>query len=112
MNLGLLLKMLGVKVTPEQIAAIEAIIPQIPGKIQQTINVINAALQNFDERLQILEDRQLKHRDWLENRLMILEYRLLEEYAGRNDGDEGSDIRPAGIGATQRAIERSGGNHN
>jgi len=108
MNLGLLLKMLGVKVTPEQIAAIEAIIPQIPGKIQQTINVVNAALQNFDERLRVLEDRQLKHREWLESRLLLLEFRILEEYARRNDGDNGSDIRPAGIGATQRTIERTG----
>lgn len=94
MNLGLLLKMLGVKVTPEQIAAIEAIIPQIPGKIQQTINVINAALQNFDARLRALE----------QNQLIIL--KQLEDIrdGGRNNSDDGGDIRPAGIGATERAI--------
>ena len=89
--------MLGVKVTPEQVAAIEAIIPQIPGKIQQTINVVNAALQNFDERLRNIEA----------NQFLVLS--LLEDLRnGRIDSDNGGDTRAAGIGATESAYHRIG----
>jgi DNA repair exonuclease SbcCD nuclease subunit len=51
MNLGMILKMLGVKVAPEQLAQLEAIIPQIPAKISEVIAYLNGAIKNFDDRL-------------------------------------------------------------
>ncbi len=93
MNLGLLLKMLGVKVTPEQVAMIEAIIPQVPGKIQQVVTVINGSLQNFDHRLRALETQESLNAACLVRILEILEH-------GRNDND---NTLSAGTGATERA---------
>ncbi len=93
MNLGLLLKMLGVKVTPEQIAMIEAIIPQIPGRIQQAVTVINGSLQNFDQRLKAIEEALAA-----QNALLI---GVMGAINGRQD--DGDSAIPAGIGATQRA---------
>lgn len=57
MNKGLImmLKALGVEITPEQIAMIQAIIPQIPGKINEAAEIINRTLQNFDARLRAIE---------------------------------------------------------
>jgi len=55
MNLATILKMLGVKIPPDKMAAIEAFIPQIPVKGQQVIDGVNFALKNFDERLRALE---------------------------------------------------------
>src|SRR5579864_1995667 len=99
MNLAFILKALGVKVSPEQVAAIEALIPQIPGKIQQTIEVINAALQNFDHRLMVLET-EIK---WLKqtgetDRVMLA--RILEVCHGRDDSE--GDYSSTEIGATER----------
>ncbi len=94
MNLGLLLKMLGVKVTPEQVAMIEAIIPQVPGKIQQIVTVINGSLHNFDQRLRALEENQ--------RALMTVCIRLLEVINAGSDSS-GDTALPAGSGATERA---------
>jgi hypothetical protein len=55
MNLATILKMLGVKIPPDKMAALEAFIPQIPMKGQQVIDGVNFALKNFDERLKALE---------------------------------------------------------
>lgn len=92
MNLSLLLKALGVKITREQVAAIEAMIPQIPGKIQEVIGIINNSLQNFDSRLKILE-QQIE--------LLRVEVRI---YGSRDDSDDDGVTKPAGIGATQRTL--------
>ncbi len=94
MNLGLLLKMLGVKVTPEQVAMIEAIIPQVPGKIQQIVAVVNGSLQNFDMRLRALEENQ--------RALMTICIRLLE-VINAGSGSSSDTTISAGIGATERA---------
>lgn len=81
MNLGMLLKMLGVKISPEDLAKVEAIIPQIPARAQQLIAFAN----NLDARLKSVERKQVE---------------ILEALHGSD-----SDTRPAGAGATQRAIE-------
>ena len=80
MDLGTILKVLGVKIPPETIKQIEAMAPQIPGRVVQAIAVINS----FDARLARMEEA-------LER---------IEVYVGSSD-----DInRPAGVGATQRAL--------
>lgn len=86
MNLGAILKMLGIKVPPETVGQIEAILPRVPAIVQQTIASVNGALKVYDERLARIETLQLK---------------ILEKLDEHN-----SDTRPAGIGGTQRAIER------
>ena len=67
MNFGLIAKMLGLKLTPEQIAQVDAIVPQIPGKLQECVALINT----FDARLKALSDGQAK---------------ILEVLNGRNNG--------------------------
>ena len=115
MNLAFILKSFGVKITSEQVAAIEALIPQIPGKIQQTIEVINAALANFDQRLKALEQDQNDTMDYLCREFArVLEgqwdiIKQVEDSHGRNDSD--GDTRSAGIGATERARNLSGNSH-
>jgi hypothetical protein len=89
MNLGAILKMLGIKVPPEVVGQIEAILPKLPAIIQQSIATINGALRTYDERLTNIEQTQL---------------RILEELQNVNSSE-----RPAGIGATQRAFESGNG---
>lgn len=100
MNLGALLKMLGIKVPPEVVKQIEAMIPQLPGKVQETIVLINAAVQNFDGRLRQIELVQKGHSSLLVS--------ILEELHGQRNNRDSDDARPAGIGATQRELERVG----
>lgn len=85
MNLGAILKMLGIKIPPETLKQIEEMIPQVPRIVQQTIATVNFSLKSYDERLKVIEETQLK---------------ILEKLDERD-----SDTRPAGIGATQRALE-------
>ena len=60
MNLGIILKMLGVKFAPEHVARIEEMIPQVPAKVNQAIAVMNGALRNFDDRLKAIENKQIE----------------------------------------------------
>jgi hypothetical protein len=94
MNLGSVLKMLGVKIEPVVIAKIEAAIPQMPA----LVNAVVARVNTFDERIRFIEIKQAACEDLL---LRIL--REVESGRFEFDGD-----RPAGIGATQRAIESVG----
>ena len=57
MNRGMqiLLKSLGLEVTPETLAMLSALLPQIPAKINEVITHVNATLQNFDQRLKTIE---------------------------------------------------------
>lgn len=87
MNLGSILKMMGVKVAPEHVAKAEEIIPQLPGLINRIVQTFNSTIKNFDDRLARIEAALLR----IEN--------------GNNGSD---DTRPAGVGATQRVIERNG----
>jgi hypothetical protein len=97
MNLGGILKMLGIKISPETTAQIEAVIPQIPTIVQQGIATVNGAVQNFDQRLKALEAASKTNTELL--------VKILEAQYERN-----SDIRPAGVGATQqRALESGNG---
>jgi hypothetical protein len=57
-GIAMMLKALGVEITPEQIAMLQALIPQLPAKVNEAFSTINAALANFDARLRALETRQ------------------------------------------------------
>ena len=96
MNIATILKVLGIKIPPETAAQIEAIIPQIPAKVQGVLVLVNSAVQNFDARLAAIEANLIRVRD---TQLIILE--VLENGSG--------DTRPAGAGANQRAIESGNG---
>ena len=91
MNLGTILKMLGVSVPPDTVKKIEEFIPQVPARANQLIGVVNGTLQNFDARLVKLE-RMLQ--------LMEAQQREILEVLKKNDPDA------AGIGHTQLALER------
>ena len=80
--------MLGIKVPPETIGQIEAILPRVPAIVQQSIASINGALRVYDERLARIEATQL---------------RILEKLDEHNSSE-----RPAGIGATQQRLESNG----
>lgn len=86
--------MLGVKIAPEQVAMIEAIIPQIPSHVQGAVALINGAVKNFDQRLQALERGQKEI-------LEALNY-------GRPDSG-GGDTLSAGIGVTQQRYDGTNG---
>jgi len=51
----MMLKALGLEITPEHIAMLQALIPQLPAKINEAAQAINAALANFDARLRAIE---------------------------------------------------------
>lgn len=53
-----ILKMLGIKVSEQDIANIEQLIPQIPGKATEIVLFINNAVTNFHQRLQAIEVTQ------------------------------------------------------
>jgi hypothetical protein len=88
MNLAFVLKALGIKIAPEQISMIEAVIPQLPAKAVEVVGVVNRALVNFDQRLAALEENQ--------RNLMMVCLQLLEVI---NVGpDSGDTAIPAGTG--------------
>ena len=58
MNLAIILKALGVKIAPESAAQIQALIPQIPGKVNELIKYNVDAVKRLDERLEGIERRQ------------------------------------------------------
>ena len=98
MKLDLILKMLGVKVAPETVAQIEAVLPQLPSKIQEVIAMVNTAIQQGDKRLWILEEQM---------KLIRVSQEIILEAVLNGRTDSGGDTRPAGIGATERAaVER------
>lgn len=51
----LMLKTMGVEITPEQIALLQQYIPQIPALCNHAGQAINGAISQFDTRLQALE---------------------------------------------------------
>jgi hypothetical protein len=57
MNKGMqfLFKSLGIEITPETMAMLAALLPQLPAKINEVVQAVNAALTNFDMRLRAIE---------------------------------------------------------
>ena len=87
MNLGSLLKILGLKIPPETVAKIEAFISRIPAMVSQVAAVVN----QVDERVLKIE-RTLQ--------LVEAQQREILEVLKKHDPDG------AGIGYTQLALER------
>jgi hypothetical protein len=54
-GLAMMLKAFGVNVSPEHIAAVEVLIPQIPAKLQEAVSYINGNITRFDLRMKALE---------------------------------------------------------
>jgi hypothetical protein len=75
MNLKVILKMLGVKVSDGVVAQIEAIIPQVPGVLRNAVETINATIKKADERFVSIEDNQQK--------IMALLLEIKEQLNGR-----------------------------
>lgn len=97
MNIGAVLKMFGVTVDQKHIKAAEDLIPKVPALVNEVVTKINAGMNNFDQRLRALE---------ASNQEILGELRN-----GRiRDNDHDDDTRPAGIGGTQRELERIGVN--
>lgn len=103
MNLASILKMLGIKVPPEHIKAAEELIPKLPALVKGSVDAINSTMGKFDERLKALETEAKWQREAMLHLLAKMNEVSLN--GGRNDSD-GGDTRPAGIGATQRGVER------
>lgn len=56
--MGMVLSSLGIKITDEQRAQIETLIPQIPGKLMEVIAVINASVVKVNENTAAIEAMQ------------------------------------------------------
>jgi hypothetical protein len=99
MNLGAILKMLGVKISPETLAQIEALIPQVPAKANELISANMAAIKNFDERLRTLEELAEQHRLALNTLIQENRYgrRIERDVLGSARTDTGS----SGVGTGQ-----------
>lgn len=95
MNLATILKFLGVKVTSEQIAQLEIVIPQIPARAVEIIKYVNLSVSNFESRLGVLEQGQ--NRIIHGQELLLLSLKKLEE--------RGDNVRDAGVGANQDLLE-------
>jgi hypothetical protein len=54
----MLLKALGVELTEEQATMIQELIPQLPEKVNEVVQMINGCMKNFDERLRSIEKNQ------------------------------------------------------
>lgn len=57
-GLVMMLKALGVNITPEQVGMLEKVIPQVPAKLEEARVFIAGAVTKFDVRLRALEDNQ------------------------------------------------------
>jgi hypothetical protein len=73
MPLGSILKMLGLKVPEETAKQIEAIIPQIPARVTQAVEIINETIRKADERLSALEEQQKVLREEMLRLLSVMQ---------------------------------------
>jgi len=74
MGLTTMLKAFGVNVQPEHIVAVERLIPELPTRLKQAVEIINQALLRADEQL----TRQAQLMEAMERRLQLLEDRETE----------------------------------
>jgi hypothetical protein len=59
MTLSTILKVLGVKITPEQVAELELVIPQIPSRAAQLINYVNNSVGDVSMKLSGIMEAQI-----------------------------------------------------
>jgi hypothetical protein len=118
-GVGMVLKALGVNVTEQHVRMIEALIPQIPGKINEFVVAFNAALQDNRDRLTRIEEHEKTSAELLvqvalsmsalDERLARCE-RIIDELQqpGRNT-DDGKRTKPNGADRSHtRSADRSG----
>jgi hypothetical protein len=74
----MMLKAILPDLTPEQLAMVMNLIPQLPAKINEVITGVNKAIANFDQRLINLEMENQKLRVAIEN-LTATEWKYREE---------------------------------
>lgn len=101
MSLALIMKALGVKIPPETLAQVERIIPQIPARANQAIQLINAAVQQADQRARALEARM----QILEDKIDALVNLLVRDAVRRSAGNSG---RIADAGGSDRGLSAPG----
>jgi cystathionine beta-lyase family protein involved in aluminum resistance len=88
-SLSPILKMLGIKVTEQDVANVEALIPQIPAKATEIVVFVNNAVTNFHQRLEALEKTEAMNAQKIDK---ILEY----IQNGRTDSSSASDATGTG----------------
>lgn len=106
-TLGVILKTLGVKVPDEAVRQLEIIIPQVPARLREAIEVVNATITKVDERMKALEGkielRSIQHQAIME---LLIEIRE-EQRNGRNERDV--QRQPAnGDGLTGNNVDSGG----
>lgn len=77
--LGMVLSSLGIKVTDETRAQIEVLIPQIPARVVQAVEAINASVAKVHELAARIEDQRLKLES-LELRLEAMQILAVERH--------------------------------
>lgn len=83
MQLSSVLKMVGLDISEQDLQTLQAIIPQLPAKINEVVTAINLTLINFHERLEALERQQLET-----NKLLHL---IVEHLKGEQHGTGNRD---------------------
>jgi hypothetical protein len=99
MNIGTILKVLGVKITPEQVAQLETVLPQIPQRAVEVIRYVNQTAADVAVRLEALERSAEMTRSVVNGMA-----ETLERIEMRLDTDD-TKVYPAGTGAMQRLLE-------
>jgi hypothetical protein len=77
-GLQMMLKALGIGITPEQVAQLEIVLPQIPGKAAELITIFNAKIKLYDAAFQsiVSELEALKNQN-------AEQLKILEELRGK-----------------------------
>jgi hypothetical protein len=104
MNLTAILRVLGVKITPEQIAQLEAIIPQIPARSKAIIEAVNQMIERNDAKMDAIVQQQQAIRakfDFMSQALLDIQSCLDVIVAQTND----DVVRSAGAGGTGKLLE-------
>jgi FtsZ-binding cell division protein ZapB len=109
--IGMILKSMGIEVTDEHRAQIEALIPQIPARAVQVLQVVNAAVAKVNENtaaIQALHAEVTNLRD--DNaRLCALVQEILQNKEQENGRTDSHDNDGPTAGADSPALGASGG---
>lgn len=76
-GLAMMLKALGIKITPETLAQIEALLPQIPAKVNQLIEWNRTALIKFSTSLESIVSNSKESNERLQRMELDMRERLL-----------------------------------
>lgn len=99
-----ILKALGIKITPEQAAQLEVVIPQIPARAAEVIQLVNVTAGEMIRRIDSIEQRQIM----ILNRIEMLQSTvrdsqdILDVLVVQTSSD--SSTRAAGMGGAGRLL--------